>query len=97
LTGVFYGYTIGDMATKKRGRGRPRKGSSQTKSESVLLRLEPREKQGFSDAAEIAGAPLAVWMRERLRSAAVRELSDAGREVPFLDYPQATQEGKAAC
>jgi hypothetical protein len=82
---VFSSYTIDDMATKKTGRGRPRKGSAQTKTESILLRLEPREKQGFAQAAGMAGAPLAVWMRERLRTAAVRELESAGQEVPFFD------------
>lgn len=49
-----------------------------------MLRLEPREKQGFTEAAKLAGAPLSVWMRERLRSAAMRELGDAGRTAPFL-------------
>jgi len=72
------------MTTRKKGRGRPRKGSAQKKSEGVLLRMEPREKEGFTEAARLAGAPLAVWMRERLRRAAVRELKEAGREVPFL-------------
>ena len=37
-----------------------------------------------ADAAKMAGAPLSVWMRERLRIAAARELGEAGREVPFL-------------
>jgi hypothetical protein len=72
------------MTTRKKGRGRPRKGSAQTKSESVLLRMEEREKKGFVEASEIAGLPLAVWMRERLRRAAAKELEEAGREVPFL-------------
>lgn len=72
------------MTTRKKGRGRPRKGSAATKSESVLLRMEQREKEGFTQAAELAGAPLAVWMRERLRRAAAEELRGAGRAVPFL-------------
>ena len=72
------------MATKKRGRGRPRKGSADAKTESVVLRLDAREKQGFTDAAKLAGAPLSVWMRVRLRALAMRELGDAGRDVPFL-------------
>ena len=72
------------MDTRKTGRGRPRKGSDQIKSESVLLRMETREKQGFADAAELAGIPLAVWMRERLRKAAAKELEEAGREAAFL-------------
>jgi hypothetical protein len=72
------------MTAKKKGRGRPRKGSAETKSEGVLLRMEAREKEGFALAAGIAGVPLAVWMRERLRWAAAKELREAGRDVPFL-------------
>jgi hypothetical protein len=71
------------MAIKKR-RGRPPKSSGKAKSISVLLRLDPGEKQGFQAAAEAAGAPLAVWMRERLRLAAIRELELVGRKAPFL-------------
>ena len=76
------------MDAKKKRRGRPRKSSGQAKSESVLLRLAPGEKQGFGDAAELAGAPLAVWMRERLRQVAARELEGAGRAVAFLETPK---------
>jgi hypothetical protein len=72
------------MKTQKKGRGRPRKSSGQIKSEVVLLRMEAREKEGFAEAAAMAGVPLAVWMRERLRIAASKELDHAGRKVPFL-------------
>lgn len=72
------------METKKKRRGRPPKGSADTKSASLLLRLEPREKRGFGDAADLAGVPLTVWMRERLRRIAKRELEGANREVAFL-------------
>jgi hypothetical protein len=71
--------------TKKARRGRPPKGSGLAKSESILLRLEPREKAGFSEAAETAGAPLSVWIRERLRRAAWEELEKAGKPVPFIE------------
>ena len=74
------------MATKKNGRGRPRKGSADMKSESVLLKMELREKQGFMDAAKTAGVPLSVWMRERLRQAAIRELEAAGKRAAFLEH-----------
>jgi hypothetical protein len=73
------------MAIRNNNRGRPRKRRGSMKSASVLLRLEPSEKQGFAQAAELAGVPLAVWMRERLRRAAVSELRGGGRVVPFLD------------
>jgi hypothetical protein len=46
--------------------------------------MEMREKRGFTEAAELAGIPLAVWMRERLRQAARKELEEIGKEVPFL-------------
>jgi hypothetical protein len=74
-----------DMKTKKPVRGRPRKSAENVKSESVLLRLETREKEGFTAAANMAGVPLAVWIRERLRKVAVGELEAGGRQVPFLD------------
>jgi hypothetical protein len=60
-----------------------------TKSLGILLRLAPSEKQGFSDAAELAGVPLAAWVRERLRRAARRELEEAGMAIPFLSKPRA--------
>lgn len=77
------------MTPRKTGRGRPPKGSGPSKSMSVLLRLDPGEKQGFGEAAEVAGVPLAVWMRERLRTVARKELESAGRPVAFLGRPEA--------
>lgn len=72
------------MKTKKARLGRPPKGSGLTKSESILLRLDPGEKQGFGDAAQFAGVPLTVWIRERLRQMARKELESAGMPVAFL-------------
>jgi hypothetical protein len=69
---------------KKQGRGRPKKGSAERKSESVLLKLELGEKQAFADAAAMAGVPLSVWIRERLRRVARAELESANRIVQFL-------------
>lgn len=43
-----------------------------------------QEKQGFIEAAELAGIPLSSWVRERLRLAAIRELENAGRKIPFV-------------
>lgn len=57
-----------------------------------MLRLDPGEKKGFGDAAAQAGIPLAVWIRERLRQVAAKELGGAGREVAFL--PQSGDERK---
>jgi hypothetical protein len=72
-----------NMKTKKARRGRPPRGSGLTKSESVLIRMETREKDAFTEAAQIAGAPLSVWIRERLRRVARDELREAGKESPF--------------
>jgi hypothetical protein len=72
------------METNKKRRGRPKKGSGQVKSEGILLKLEPSEKQAFGDAANLAGVPLSVWIRERLRKVAAKELGEAGRDVAFL-------------
>ena len=80
---IFPIYNL-SMSTPKQRRGRPKKSSDTTKSLSILLRLEPREKQGFADAAAIAGVPLSVWMRERLRRTATEELQGAQQPVPFL-------------
>jgi CxxC motif-containing protein (DUF1111 family) len=72
------------MSTRRNGRGRPPKGSAETKTESLLLRLSISEKQGFLDAAQLAGVPLTVWIRERLRQVAARELQSAEKPVAFL-------------
>ena len=72
------------MKTNTKRRGRPKKGSAEKKTASLLLKMETREKEGFAAAAELAGAPLSVWIRQRLRVAAAQELKSAGRDVPFL-------------
>lgn len=72
------------MKTQQKRRGRPPKSSGETKSEGILLRLDAQEKQGFRSAAELAGIPVAVWMRERLRTVARKELVEAGMAIPFL-------------
>jgi predicted HicB family RNase H-like nuclease len=76
------------MKTKTGRRGRPPKGS-QAKSESALVRMEPREKEAFRAAAELAGLDLSTWIRERLRTVARAELEGAGQVVPFLQRPSA--------
>jgi uncharacterized protein (DUF1778 family) len=54
------------------------------KTDLLQLRLSPREKKAFQDAAELSGIAVSAWIRERLRRAATRELEDAGREIAFL-------------
>lgn len=72
------------MANKPKGRGRPRLGSESTKSEAVLLRLEPGEKEGFRAAAHHAGLDLSSWMRLCLRREARKELEEARLPIPFI-------------
>jgi len=76
---------------QKPRRGRPPIESGHAKSESILLRLSSAEKQGFAESAKLAGVPLTVWMRERLRLSATKELEDAARPVPFLEPPEKSQ------
>jgi uncharacterized protein (DUF1778 family) len=76
---------------KKATLGRPKKALNQVKGEYMELRLAPLEKQAFKQAAEIAGIPLAAWVRERLRRAATKELEAADCVIPFL-IPFTTKE-----
>lgn len=60
------------------------KKSKARKSEQLIIRLEAEEKQAFKDSANIAGAPLSVWVRERLRRAAIKELDAVGHPISFF-------------
>lgn len=62
--------------------GRPKK--IDRLDEYLEVRTSASEKQAFRAAAELAGIPLATWVRERLRRVAVRELEEAGHQIPFL-------------
>lgn len=55
------------------------------KAQTLQIRLNDAEKQGFQLAADVAGIPLSSWVRERLRIAAIRDLENAGRKVPFVE------------
>lgn len=59
-------------------------GNQRAKSNTVQIRLTDSEKDGFLEAATLAGVSLSSWVRERLRMAAIRELEGAGRKVPFV-------------
>jgi len=50
----------------------------------ILIRLSVAEKKGFEIATELAGIGLSTWARERLRTAAIQELQQAGYTIPFL-------------
>jgi hypothetical protein len=54
------------------------------KTESILIRVSPEEKEAFQRVSEISGVALSAWIRERLRRYAARELQEAHEEIPFL-------------
>lgn len=54
------------------------------KTETLQIRLRPDEKEAFEKASDLAGITLSAWVRERLRLAAIRELENAGVQVPFV-------------
>ena len=54
------------------------------KTESIKMRIAPKERQTFDAAAKLAGISMSSWMRDRLRKIARQELVEAGQKVPFL-------------
>ena len=54
------------------------------KSDNLQIRVQPKEKEAFENAAEMAGLSLSAWVRERLRGIARRELADLGEPIPFF-------------
>ena len=56
------------------------------KAETLDVRLEVGEKEAFKKAADLAGIPMSLWVRERLRIAARRELEEAALPIPFLRH-----------
>jgi uncharacterized protein (DUF1778 family) len=54
------------------------------KTDTLQIRLQPNEKDAFEMAAQLAGIAVSAWVRERLRRAAIRELGEAGKQIPFL-------------
>jgi len=69
---------------KKKSRGRPKLRPEKAKTYAMQVRMEQAERAGFESAADLAGLPLSAWVRERLRLAARDELTQAGREIPFM-------------
>lgn len=54
------------------------------KTQTIQIRLSDSEKDGFEQAAALAGISISSWVRERLRLAAIRELEGAGQRIPFI-------------
>ena len=61
-----------------------RNGSGKRRGELLQVRVADTEKSAFDEAANLSGLALSAWVRERLRSVAVKELEAAGRTVAFL-------------
>lgn len=61
------------------------------KTEYLEVRIEPDEKEGFKEAAEIEGIALSAWVRQTLRKAARTVLEETDRPVPFLSKHQAAK------
>lgn len=57
------------MSPAKRKPGRPKK-AARDKRQVVPIRLSPTEQKAVGRAAEAAGQPRAVWMRDALLRAA---------------------------
>ncbi len=55
------------------------------KTSNLLIRVTDLEKSGFERAAEISGIGLSSWARQVLRSAAMKELQNAGEKIIFLE------------
>lgn len=65
-------------------RGRPRKAATKLRIEPLVVRLQTDEKQAFNEAADAAGMQLSPWVRDRLRSAAKKELEAIGKQPAFV-------------
>ena len=55
------------------------------KDAQVLIKLSEPEKEGFKRAAEISGIGFSAWARQVLRTAAIKELQNAGEKIIFLE------------
>lgn len=65
-------------------RGAPNKSDEDRKTAITQIRLMTSEKDGFEEAARLAGLSLSAWMRERLRMVARKELESHGKQPEFL-------------
>jgi predicted HicB family RNase H-like nuclease len=72
------------ICTMKTKRSLKKPPAKQPKGYAMQVRLNDEEGAAFESAAKLAGVSLSAWVRERLRTAARSELSEAGKPVPFL-------------
>lgn len=69
---------------KKQGQKASAQRSDALKVVPFNIRIAESEKAAFVRAAEIAGLPVSAWVRERLRTAALRELDNVGERAAFV-------------
>ena len=62
------------------------------KDEQVLIKLSETEKEAFKRAAEISGIGFSAWARQVMRTAAIKELQNAGEKILFLTPISLKQE-----
>lgn len=62
------------------------------KDTQILIKLSETERESFRRAADIAGIGLSAWARQKLRSAAIKELQEVGETATFLT-PVKTSNG----
>ena len=55
------------------------------KTTQLLIRVSDLEKQDFERAAEISGISLSAWSRQILRTAAIKQIQEAGEKIIFLE------------
>jgi hypothetical protein len=58
------------------------------RNELIKIRATQDEKEAFETASSLAGLSLSAWMRERLRRTVIRELTEAGIKISFLQSSQ---------
>jgi len=54
------------------------------RSALIKIRATQTEKEAFERASSLAGLSLSAWVRERLRRTVIRELTEAGIQIAFL-------------
>ncbi|MFL5741388.1 MAG: hypothetical protein ACJ75B_14285 [Flavisolibacter sp.] len=64
------------------------------KDSQVLIKLSAAEKESFKRAAELSGIGFSAWARQKLRSAAIKELEDVGEPIAFLTTIKQKKDGR---
>ena len=51
----------------------------------IKIKVSKEEKRAFEVCSWLFGQNLSVWVRQHLRRQAVKELTEVGKPVPFLE------------